>query len=668
MESRKVERNGSQIGIIQARRDLSENASQRALVENGLRGIRRVAGRAVATVAIAGSIAAGTYAVQAAEPIAKASADTQQSISMGNMSTYQVVYLDPYVYPGIVQDGNATINYSFVSNTMKQYIGSSSISGSCTTGSGGSFAPQGGIANMTELDAPLPNVASPVSQIYNSAQRYGQYISLNACPIYFPSFPADVSGTFTISATDPNGNASAFYSGTLTLQNLDTAPKQGSLLITIPLENQSASSTTVSSASTTTLPPAATTTVPSATTTMPLPAPTAAPPTTSTPTTSAPTTVDMPQTTTTKATSSTTTAIQPLNISGGIIQTSNGYDQAMGIPLIPKSPVIATLYAADPNSSSNTGKAEYQVWGNNIITDMSGNPLTGPDAYAYVYAQQKGGTEYSVQVYGQQQTPSRGSPGNDTTTSSTSVPETTKVTTSASENTGGSGDGSTGGTSTTSPTSSQVGGSSVTGSGSPKATGNNTASQSIFIPTQDSLAETPNWGGNLTSMAKTLVGYEVSDTSVSVKTDNVTVTGEASMDSLSVGVSTDIIKNLSGTGINVGVSGTVDLVGDPNVKGEITATNNNNSISAAVTAYSRGKLSIYLGVDGIPAISENVTVNKTATSGDGQKQKSQPAPSPAQNPDTTGIEIAGAGAIAVVGGAIAWAISNPESWIWVVAF
>lgn len=102
---------------------------------------------------------------------------------------------------------------------------------------------------------------------------------------------------------------------------------------------------------------------------------------------------------TTSTTDSENTA-QILSISGGIINTNNGYNQVMGIPLTPQGPVIATLYAADPQSGSNTGKAIYEIWNNGIITDMSGTPLTGANNYVYVYIQPKGGTEYSVHAYG----------------------------------------------------------------------------------------------------------------------------------------------------------------------------------------------------------------------------------------------------------------------------
>lgn len=72
----------------------------------------------------------------------------------------------------------------------------------------------------------------------------------------------------------------------------------------------------------------------------------------------------------------------------------------MGLPLTPKAPVIAILYAANSSSGLNTGIPLYEIWSNNIITDLNGNPLTGNNMYVYVYTQKTGGTEYSVQAYG----------------------------------------------------------------------------------------------------------------------------------------------------------------------------------------------------------------------------------------------------------------------------
>jgi len=190
-----------------------------------------------------------------------------KSIFIGGAVSYRYIYVNTYDYPSMAQQP-AIVKWSFSPN------GASASSGTCTTSlelfNYGSF--------IIELDAPVSTLSGtstgvyPLSQAYASASK--QNVNLDLCLIQIPlqslSTPPNTTiGTLFLQATGTNGYSSGVYSASLSIN--PSLYGWTPILITLPLTNQTITSTTTTTSTTTSSSTTSSTTTINSTTAVPQP-------------------------------------------------------------------------------------------------------------------------------------------------------------------------------------------------------------------------------------------------------------------------------------------------------------------------------------------------------------------------------------------------------------
>ncbi len=173
-----------------------------------------------------------------------------KSIFIGGAVSYRYIYVNTYDYPSMAQQP-AVVKWSFSPN------GASASSGTCTT----SLELFNSSLIMSELDAPVSTSSGtstgiyPLSQAYVSTSMRNVNVNLALCLIQIPlqslSTPPNTTiGTLFLQATGTNGYSSGIYSASLSV-NASLYENWIPILITLPLTNQTITSTTTTTSTTT---------------------------------------------------------------------------------------------------------------------------------------------------------------------------------------------------------------------------------------------------------------------------------------------------------------------------------------------------------------------------------------------------------------------------------